>query len=68
MSKSNPERITPAEMARMLGKTNPAAIRAALRRGDYPVGTSYRGPGGRYVYDVPRSAFVEFVRTGKPQE
>ncbi len=65
MSKPNPYRITPAEMARLLGKENPATIRAALRRGDYPVGTAYEGPGGRYVYDVPRAAFMEFLRTGR---
>lgn len=53
MSRPNPNRITPTEMARALGKTNPDPIRAALRGGRYPVGCAYQGPGGRWVYDVP---------------
>ena len=68
MSRPNPIRITPTEMARELGKRNPDPIRAALRRGDYPVGCAYQGPGGKWVNDVPRAAFMEFVRTGRVPE
>jgi hypothetical protein len=56
--------ISPAEMGRMLGK-NPAPIYEALQRGTYPIGMAYRTKTGRWVYDVPRKPFEEFVRTGK---
>lgn len=31
-------------------------------------GSAYQGPGGKWVYDVPRAAFMEFVRTGMVPE
>ena len=65
MNKRNPLLITPAEMARALGKRNPEPIKAALRRGEYPIGIAYKGEGGTWVYDVPREPFMEFVRTGR---
>ena len=68
MCKPNPHRITPTEMARAFGKKNPEPIREALRRGTYPVGCAYKGPGGKWIYDVPRSAFDEFLRTGRAPE
>ena len=65
MNKQNPTLITPGEMAKVLGKQNPNTIKAALRRGDYPIGMAYKGPGGQWVYDVPREAFMTFARTGR---
>lgn len=37
MSRSNPLQITPTEMARALGKTNPDPVRAAPAPWHYPV-------------------------------
>ena len=65
VNKQNPTLITPGEMAKVLGKQNPNTIKAALRRGDYPIGMAYKGPGGQWVYDVPREAFMTFARTGR---
>ena len=65
MNKQNLTLITPGEMAKVLGKQNPNTIKAALRRGDYPIGMAYKGPGGQWVYDVPREAFMTFARTGR---
>lgn len=64
----NPQLITPMEMARMLGKTNAEAIKQALRAGTYPIGMAYMTETGRWVYDVPRKAFEEFIRTGRIQK
>lgn len=67
MRAQNPERITPAEMARALGKKNPDTIKAALWCGTYPIGMAYRA-GGRWVCDIPRAAFMEFIKTGRVPE
>lgn len=67
MSRSNPLQITPTEMARALGKTNPDPVRAAPAPWHLP-GSAYQGPGRKWVYDVPRAAFMEFVRTGRVPE
>ena len=69
MRKKNPALITPEEMARVLGKTNPESIRSALRRGTYPIGMAYQTGSDKWVYDVPRAPFEEFARTGRvPKE
>lgn len=69
MKKKNPALITPEEMARMLGKTNPEPIREALRRGTYPIGMAYQTGSGQWIYDVPRAPFEEFARSGRvPRE
>lgn len=57
------ETITPKEAAEMLGKTNPEPIKQALRLGTYSIGTAYKTASGRWVYDIPRKPFKEFVRT-----
>ena len=70
MHKANPLRITPAEMARALGKQNADQIRAALRNGTYPIGCAYKAGKGsdEWIYDVPRAPFEEFIRTGRIPE
>lgn len=57
--------ITPLEAARMLGKNHAETIKQALRLGTYPIGMAYRTESGRWVYDIPRKPFEEFVKTGK---
>ena len=60
------ELIRPNEMAKALGFQNSESIRRALERGTYPIGFAIPpGPGGKWIYVVPRKPFMEFVRTGK---
>lgn len=61
-------KISPTEMAKMLGKTNPATIQQALRNHTYPIGMAYQTESGRWVYDVPREPFIKFIKTGRVPE
>ena len=56
--------ISPAEVARVLGKKNPETIRAALRAGTFPIGFAYKAE-GKWVYVIPRKAFERFMETGR---
>lgn len=65
MRRTNPMLITPSEAAKMLGKVNPATIMSAMRLGTFPFGVAYKTETGRWVYDIPRKPFEEYIKTGR---
>lgn len=63
--KTPPEMITPEEMATRCGLNN-TTIRAALRKGTFPVGFALQMDSGQWRYVVPRAEFEDWLAGKRP--
>lgn len=61
------ERITPEDVAKIMGIKNPETIRVGLRNGTFPIGFAYQGK-KNWVYIIPKEPFEHFARTGRIKE